>query len=112
MDYIFGHFNPAIMAKLVKMDKIAQNSRYVLVLNGNEYGPYWFPCEDLYKRRSPVKTELKNMHRIKSYGQNKIGCEILAISFVFWPVLWPKTTLPVAALPVLCQQKNFTWWFL
>ena len=52
------------------------------------------------------------MHRIKSYGQNKIECELLAISFVFWPVLWPKTTLPVAALPVLCQQKNFTWWFL
>ena len=100
------------MVKLVKMAENDQNSRYGLVLYGHEDCPSWFLCEDLYKCRSPVKTELKNMHRIKSYGQNKIGCEILAISFVFWRVLWPKMTLPVAALPVLCQQKNFTWWFL
>ena len=33
---------------------------------------------------------LKNMHRIKSYGQNKIVGEILAISFVFWPHLRAK----------------------
>ena len=30
------------------------------------------------------------MHRIKSYGQNKIGCRILAISFVFLALLRPK----------------------
>ena len=42
------------------------------------------------KHRSPVRTELKNMHRIKSYGQNKIVVEILAISFVFWPYLRSK----------------------
>ena len=42
------------------------------------------------KHRSPVRTELKNMHRIKSYGQNKIVVEILAISFVFWPHLRSK----------------------
>ena len=31
-----------------------------------------------------------DMHRIKSYGQNKIVGEILAISFVFWPHLRVK----------------------
>ena len=40
------------------MAKIVQNSRYGLVLNGHEYGQYWFPCEELYTRKSPVNTDL------------------------------------------------------
>ena len=40
--------------------------------------------EEQEKCRSTVKAELKNMHRFKSYGQNKIDYEIMAISFVFW----------------------------
>ena len=98
------------MVKLVKMARIGQNSCYGVVWYGNEYGWYWFSCEDLYKRRSPVKTELKNMHRIKSYGQNKIGCEILAISFVFWPILRPKMAFPEAALPMGSQSSSLYFW--
>ena len=28
---------------------------------GHEYGPCWFLCEELYKCRSPVKTELNKL---------------------------------------------------
>ena len=82
------------MVKLAKMAKIAQNSRYGQVRYGHEYGQQWFLCKDLYKCGSPVKTELKNMHRIKCYGQNEIGCRILAISFVFLALLRPKMAIP------------------
>ena len=34
--------------------------------------------------------ELKNLHWFKSYGQNKIDSEIMAISFVFSPDFCPK----------------------
>ena len=60
---------------MVKIGKNAKNSRYGLVWYGHEYGQYLFLCEELYKHRSPVKTDSKNIHRIKSYGQNKIGCQ-------------------------------------
>ena len=62
------------MAKLVKMDKNGQNNHYGLTLYGQKYGQYGFPCDEWDKGISPVKTELKNMHRIKSYGQNKTVC--------------------------------------
>ena len=77
---------------------------------GHEYVPYWFLCKKLFKRGLPVKTELKNMHRIKSYGQNKIGCEILAISFVFWPIFRTKMALPEAALPMGSQSSSLYFW--
>ena len=35
------------------------------------------------KYRSPVKAELKKMHRLKSYGQTKVDTTIIAISHVF-----------------------------
>ena len=57
-----------------------------------------------------MKTELKNMHRIKSYGQNKIGCEIMAISFVFWPIFRTKMALPEAALPMGSQSSSLYFW--
>ena len=78
--------------------------------NGHKYVAYRFLCKELYKRGSPVKTELKNMHRIKSYGQNKIGCEILAISFVFWPIFRTKMALPEAALPMGSQSSSLYFW--
>ena len=62
--------------------------------------------KELYKRRSPVKTELKNMHRIKSYWQNKIGCEILAVSFVFWLILRLKMVFPGAALSMGSKNSS------
>ena len=34
-----------------------------------------------------MKTELKDIHYLKSYGQKKIKCEILAISFKMFLVL-------------------------
>ena len=37
------------------------------------------------KCRSPVKADIKKMHRFKSYGQNKINTTIIAISHVHWP---------------------------
>ena len=36
------------------------------------YGRYWCLFEDKKKGGSVVKAKLKNMHRSKSYGQNKI----------------------------------------
>ena len=42
---------------------------------GHKYGQYWCLCEEQEKCGSPVKAELKNMHRLKSYGQNKIYCQ-------------------------------------
>ena len=53
-----------------------------------------------------MKTELKNIHRIKSYGQNKIGCQILAISFVFLPLLKPKRAIPVGIVPDNLESWN------
>ena len=32
-----------------------------------------------------MKTELKKLRRLKSYGQIKIDSENMAVSFVFWP---------------------------
>ena len=57
-----------------------------------------------------MKMELKNMHRIKSYSQKKIRCEILAISFVFWPILRPKMALPEAALPMGSHSLSLYFW--
>ena len=44
------------------------------------------------------------------FGQNKIGCEILAISFVFWAILKPKMALPEAALPMGSQSSSIYFW--
>ena len=53
---------------------------------GHEKYRYWCLYEEQEKCRSAVKVELKlkNFHRFKSYGQIKIECEIMPISFVFW----------------------------
>ena len=55
-----------------------------MALYGHEYGQYWCLFEDQEKCRSVEKAELKNLQRFKSYRQNKIKSEIMAISFVFW----------------------------
>ena len=57
---------------------------YGLAHYGHRFDQYWCLFEEQEKCRSTVKAELKNMHRFKSYGQNKIDYEIMAIFFVFW----------------------------
>ena len=56
---------------------------YGLAHYGHRFDRYWCLFEEQEKCRSTMKAELKNMHRFKSYGQNKIDYEIMAISFVF-----------------------------
>ena len=46
-----------------------------------------------------MKTKFKNMHRIKSYGENKILSHNMAISFAFLPNFRPKMAYPEEALP-------------
>ena len=70
---------------------------YGLINYGPEYCRYWCLCEEQEKCRSPVKAEWKKMQRLKSYGQNKIKSEIMAISFVFWARKWPP------------YRKHFPW---
>ena len=60
------------------------NGRFGTVYYGHEYGHYWCLLKDQEKCRSPVKTVLKKLQRVKSYGRIKINSEIMAISFVFW----------------------------
>ena len=60
------------------------NGHYGMALYGHEYGQYWCLFEEQEKCRSVEKAELKNLQRFKSYRQNKIKSEIMAISFVFW----------------------------
>ena len=45
---------------------------------GHKYGQYWCLCEEQEKCGLPVKAELKNVHRFKSYSQNKIFDEKVA----------------------------------
>ena len=47
------------------------------------------------------------MHRFKSYGQNKMNSEIMAISFVFWPYFGPKMTTPKEALPMVLREHLY-----
>ena len=46
------------------------------------------------------------MHRIKSYGENKILSHNMAISFVFLPNFRPKITHPEEALPSGPQSSS------
>ena len=39
---------------------------------GHKYGQYWCLFEEQEKCGLPMKAKLKNVHRFKSYGQNKI----------------------------------------
>ena len=100
----------AITAILGNYGHFCQFDHNGLKKYGHEYVAYKFLFKELYKRGSPVKTELKNMHRIKSYGQIKIECEILAISFVFWPIFRTKMALPEAALPMGSQSSSLYFW--
>ena len=77
---------------------------YGLAHFGHRFDRYWCLFEEQEKCRSTVKAELKNMHRFKSYGQNKIDYEIMIISFVFWAYFWPKMTTLEAALPMGPQR--------
>ena len=45
---------------------------------GHEQYRYWCLLEEQEKCGSAVKAELKNRHRLKSYGQNKIFCQKVA----------------------------------
>ena len=49
-----------------------ENGDYGMSQYGHKYGQYWCRCKEQEKFGSPVKAELKIMHRLKSYGQNKI----------------------------------------
>ena len=57
-----------------------------------------------------MKTYLKNMYRIKRYGQNKIRSHILAISFVFLPYFCSKKATPKEALPNGPQSSSLYFW--
>ena len=48
-----------------------ENGDYGMSQYGHKYGQYWCLCKEQEKCGSPVKEELKNMHLLKSYGQNK-----------------------------------------
>ena len=86
------------------------NGHYGIASYGHEYGWYWCLCEEQGKCRSAVKAELKNLHRFKSYGQNKIDSEIMAISFVFSPHFCPKLTTLGEALPMGPQTSSLCFW--
>ena len=81
-----------------------------MALYGHEYGQYWCLFEDQEKCRSVEKAELKNLQRFKSYRQNKIKSEIMAISFVFWPYFGPKMTTLEEALPMGHQRSSLCFW--
>ena len=70
------------MAKMFKMALMAIMEWYDMATNMAVIGVYWKSGE---KGRSPMKTELKKLHQVKSYSQIKIDSEIMAISFVFLP---------------------------
>ena len=81
-----------------------------MALCGHKYGKYWCLCGEQEKCRSVEKAELKNLHRFKSYGQNKINSEIMAISFVFSPHFCPKLTTLEEALPMGPQTSSLCFW--
>ena len=83
---------------------------YGLAHYGHRFDRYWCLFEEQEKCRSTVKAELKNMHRFKSYGQNKIDYEIMAISFVFWAYFGPKMTTLEEALPMGPQRSSLCFW--
>ena len=67
-----------------------ENGHYGISQYGHRYGQYWRLCEEQEKCGSPVKAELKNMHRLKSYGQNKIYCQKVAKNERFTLYFDPK----------------------
>ena len=79
-----------------------RNGHYGMAFNGQEQNWYWCLFEAQEKFRSGVKVDLKIMHRLKSYGQNKIFRQKVAkngrftLYFVpklnWWPLsgLWKK----------------------
>ena len=75
------------------------NGHYGLTWYGHKYAHYWCLWKEQEKCRSPTKTELKKLHQVKSYSQIKIDSEIMAISFVFWPLFDTKLTRLGQALP-------------
>ena len=70
----------AIMVSINKMAIMAFIAWLHMAMNTTNNGV----CKEQENCRSEVKADLKNMHRFKSYGQNKIDYEIMAISFIFW----------------------------
>ena len=81
IDLIYGHVKPCHSGHYGHFVNIGH---YGLIKYGPEYNQYWCLCEEKEKYGSPVKVEWKKMQWLKSYGQNKIKFEIMAISFVFW----------------------------
>ena len=58
--------------------KFVENGYYGKSQYGHKYGLYWCLCEEQEKCGYSVKAELKNVHRFKSYSQNKIFDEKVA----------------------------------
>ena len=62
-----------------------------------------------------MKTELKKLHRLKSYGQIKFDSENMAVSFVFWPQFGQNLKLKVATFLmhyffiILCSEWPTKW---
>ena len=78
---------------------------YGLEYYGHRFDPFLRLFEEQKKYRSVLKANLKNTHRFKSYGQNKINSKIMAISLVFWPYFGRKKTTLKEALPMSPQNQ-------
>ena len=58
---------------------------------------------------SPVKTELKKLRWLKSYGQIKIDSEIMAVSYVFLAYFGLKLTPLGQALPRVLRAHLYVF---
>ena len=101
---ILGHSKMAIMAIFHHF------GRYGLTKYGHKYGSYWYLWREHEKCGSQVKTELKKMRQVKSYGQIKFNPEIIAVSFVFWPYIGPNLKLKVATFLMLYFFTSLSVW--
>ena len=100
-------FSRAISVKWSKMAIIAtiEWAQY-----GQKYGLYWCLWKEYEKCGSPVKTELKKLRWVKSYGQIKIDSENMAVSFVFWPHFSQNLKRKVATFLMLHFFTSLSVW--
>ena len=111
IDHHFGYFLAIFCgAIMVNFSKLTIMAPKKWLWYGHRCVLYGCLHKEGEKCRSPMKTNLKNMHRIKSYGQNKIRSQIMAISFVFLPYFCPKMATPEEALPNGPQSSSLYFW--
>ena len=71
-DHIHGHIESEHDSQ---KGQNGQNGHYGMAEYGRNYSRNWCLWKEQEKYRSPEKTVLKKMHRLKSYGQKKIFYE-------------------------------------